>query len=151
MNTTLKKFVSMFMIFSMVLAINTTAFAAEKNSDSYVNSASSISRASTLHKVNGVYSSGASTSYTTTTTRRCYEIRVKGTTYDSSTPKVVNVTVTNSSYKVVANIYNLKLDNKEYPLSLWDPFTGGFNAGNYTVTVTSSDNKAYDISTYIYY
>ncbi len=30
MNTTLKKFVSMFMIFSMVLAINTTAFAAEK-------------------------------------------------------------------------------------------------------------------------
>jgi hypothetical protein len=32
--------------------------------------------------------------------------------------KFVNVTVTNSSYKVVANIYNFKLDNKEYPVEL---------------------------------
>ena len=95
----------MIMVVALVAISGTTVFAAENESNTM--SDTPITYA-TLHKVNGTYSDGASTSYTTTTTRKCSAIKVGGTTYDGGT-KYVTVTVSIGNV-TVANIYNLKLN-----------------------------------------
>ncbi len=129
-----KRFISAIMVCSLLFIMTATAYAA-----------------STLHKTNGVYSDGEGMTYETKTSRQCYEIRVAGKTY-ASTTKYVNVVVTTSKNVIVASLYNVPLDGKTRTMTLWAPYNQtGFAASTYKVTVSSSDNKAYEISTYIYY
>lgn len=137
MKKSIKKLASVLLALTMLMALSTTAFAA------------------TLHKINGTYSdNGGPDSYTTTISQTCNEIRVKGVTYDSATPKLVNVHIYRQSgwnELLVASITNVKLDNREHTMHIYDPYVNNLTAGTYTVRITTSDTKPYDVSTYFYY
>lgn len=137
MKKSIKIFGSVLLALVLVMVMSTTAFAA------------------TLHKINGIYSGkGAGDSYTTTISRTCNEIRVKGVTYDSVTDKLVNVHIYRQSgwqELLVASITNVRLDNKEHTMQIYDPYVNNLTAGTYTVRITTSDTKPYDVSTYFYY
>lgn len=153
MKKSIKKLVSMVMVLSMVFAISTTVFASE--SAEVTSNESGIELYSTLHKVNGVYSkNGAGVTYTTTLSRTCKEIRVKGVTYDYATPKMISVHIYHKEgleELLVASITNVKLDDEEHVMTIYDPFVDDLHAGTYTVKTTTSDLKPYDVSTYFYY
>lgn len=137
MKKSIKRLASALLVLTMLMALSTTAFAA------------------TLHKINGIYSdNGGPDSYTTTIRETCNKITVKGATYDSATPKLVNVHIYKQSgwqELLVASITNVKLDNKEHTMTIYDPFVNNLTAGTYTVRITTSDTKPYDVSTYFYY
>lgn len=134
----IKRVSALLLVLCMVFACSATAFAA-----------------STLHKINGTYSdNGGPDEYTTTISRTCSEIRVKGTTYDSATVKRVHVHIYRTvgwQELLVASITNVALDNREHTMTIYDPFVNNLYAGTYTVRITTSDTKPYDVSTYIYY
>ena len=107
--------------------------------------------AATLHKTNGIYvDSGAGAEYTTTTTKTCSRLTAKGYTH-TGTNKEVSVHV---YYKnlfgievPVANAY-LTLNGSE--VTLTKQLSGSYSARTYIVRITTSDNKAYELSTYFY-
>lgn len=146
MKNTFKKIITMIMVLSIVCTTGMSAFATEAATDSVLSNRASYS---TLHKINGTYSSGGSASFNTTTTKTCYEIRVSGTTYSSGT-KYVDVVVQLGSV-VVASAYNVPLNGSQTKMTLWVPYTTKIPANTYTVYVTSHDTKEYDCSTYFYY
>lgn len=142
-----KKIISLMMAICMLCTCNAVAFAAEPATDTEYET-----QALTLHKVNGIYrEDGSSGQYLTTITKACTTIKVMGNTYSSGT-KYVTVAVYASSGAIVATGYNIPLNGSTYtPLTNNTFYTSSIPAGTYTVIVSSSDTKEYDVSTYFYY
>ena len=143
MNKIFKKVIVLMCVLCMCMSSTGVAYAAENGI--------AIVAYNNLEQQNGMYSDGAGVKYTTYISRECYEIRVSGHTYDSGT-KYVNVVVqTENEKQIVATAYNVPLNSTYTTMILWTGFTEGIPEGTYKVTISTSDTKDYDVSTYFYY
>lgn len=131
MKKSIKNIISMILVFTMVVAFSTTIFAA-----------------SGFHKVNGFASeTGANGHYYSTTTKNCKKITAQGTSEDSSKVVVITVQSNGPSGKLIASGV-VTLDGKEVELN--NLYTEIINPGTYYISITSSSNKAYEVSTFFY-
>lgn len=131
MKKTTKGIISMILAFTMIFAISVTAFAA-----------------SGFHKVNGTGSeTGESDTYYSTTRVKCSKITAQGTSDNNRKQVIIKVQTGGPSGKVIASgVVTLNGVEK----TLVNFYTASIDAGTYYVTVTSSDNVPYEVSTYFY-
>ena len=134
----MKKIISMIMIVTLMMVFSVNAFAAE-NTSTY----------STLHKTNGVgMENGGKATYTTTTTRECTIIKVRGTC-DVTVNNWVTIRVYNPDFSDTVPVASgsVRLDGNYYTIAQ----NTSFPAKTYTVEVDPAFSGGYDVATFFYY
>lgn len=131
MKKSTKNIISMICIISIAFIFSVTAFAA-----------------SGFHKVNDIGSeNGAGGAYYSTITKTCHSITAGGTSDNNRKTVIIKVQTDGPSGKVIAS-GTVTLNGKETPLNMLH--TKFIDPATYYITVTSSDNVPYEVSTYFY-